>query len=118
MFPCHSEKGLQTWPGCFGGLRALGASPLLSGLSFAFSCEVEQWDSDEPIPSEDLERGVAGAHGLLCLLSDRIDKKLLDTAGVCAGQAWGGFQGCLGLVRHISLLLLGPKQVFCDHSEL
>ncbi|EPY78662.1 glyoxylate reductase/hydroxypyruvate reductase [Camelus ferus] len=45
------------------------------------SCEVEQWDSDEPIPSKDLERGVAGAHGLLCLLSDRIDKKLLDAAG-------------------------------------
>uniref|UniRef100_A0A8D1AMX1 Glyoxylate reductase/hydroxypyruvate reductase n=2 Tax=Sus scrofa TaxID=9823 RepID=A0A8D1AMX1_PIG len=50
-------------------------------LARAADCEVEQWDSDEPIPSEDLERGVAGAHGLLCLLSDRIDKKLLDTAG-------------------------------------
>uniref|UniRef100_A0A8D1ZWM9 Glyoxylate reductase/hydroxypyruvate reductase n=1 Tax=Sus scrofa TaxID=9823 RepID=A0A8D1ZWM9_PIG len=50
-------------------------------LARAVDCEVEQWDSDEPIPSEDLERGVAGAHGLLCLLSDRIDKKLLDTAG-------------------------------------
>nr|XP_020740466.1 glyoxylate reductase/hydroxypyruvate reductase isoform X1 [Odocoileus virginianus texanus]XP_020740467.1 glyoxylate reductase/hydroxypyruvate reductase isoform X2 [Odocoileus virginianus texanus] len=52
-----------------------------AALSRAADCEVEQWDSDEPIPREDLEQGVAGAHGLLCLLSDRIDKKLLDAAG-------------------------------------
>ncbi|XP_060156727.1 glyoxylate reductase/hydroxypyruvate reductase isoform X2 [Globicephala melas] len=52
-----------------------------AALARAADCEVEQWDSDEPIPSKDLERGVAGAHGLLCLLSDRIDKKLLDAAG-------------------------------------
>ncbi|XP_023400893.2 glyoxylate reductase/hydroxypyruvate reductase isoform X1 [Loxodonta africana] len=45
------------------------------------TCEVEQWDSDEPIPDEELERGIAGADGLLCLLSDRVDKRLLDAAG-------------------------------------
>uniref|UniRef100_A0A2R8MJX5 Glyoxylate reductase/hydroxypyruvate reductase n=3 Tax=Callithrix jacchus TaxID=9483 RepID=A0A2R8MJX5_CALJA len=50
-------------------------------LARAADCEVEQWDSDEPIPNEGLERGVAGAHGLLCLLSDRVDKRLLDVAG-------------------------------------
>eukprot|EP00074_Homo_sapiens_P106924 XP_024303485.1 glyoxylate reductase/hydroxypyruvate reductase isoform X2 [Homo sapiens] len=44
-------------------------------------CEVEQWDSDEPIPAKELERGVAGAHGLLCLLSDHVDKRILDAAG-------------------------------------
>ncbi|XP_017709047.1 PREDICTED: glyoxylate reductase/hydroxypyruvate reductase isoform X2 [Rhinopithecus bieti] len=44
-------------------------------------CEVEQWDSDEPIPVKELERGVAGAHGLLCLLSDLVDKRILDAAG-------------------------------------
>ena len=44
--------------------------------------------------------------------SDRIDKKLLDAAGVCAVQAWAGFLGCLGL------LLLVHKQVFSDFSEL
>ncbi|XP_011931308.1 PREDICTED: glyoxylate reductase/hydroxypyruvate reductase isoform X7 [Cercocebus atys] len=43
-------------------------------------CEVEQWDSDEPIPVKELARGVAGAHGLLCLLSDRVDKRILDAA--------------------------------------
>lgn len=52
-----------------------------AALAQAADCEVEQWDSDEPIPSKELERGVAGAHGLLCLLSDRVDKKVLDAAG-------------------------------------
>ncbi|XP_062938448.1 glyoxylate reductase/hydroxypyruvate reductase [Cynocephalus volans] len=52
-----------------------------AALARAADCEVEQWDSDEPIPSEELERGLAGAHGLLCLLSDRVDKRLLDAAG-------------------------------------
>ncbi|GAB5579920.1 probable 2-ketogluconate reductase isoform X2 [Prionailurus iriomotensis] len=46
----------------------------------AKSCQVEHWDSDEPIPDKELERGVAGAHGLLCLLTDRVDKRLLDAA--------------------------------------
>uniref|UniRef100_A0A8C0XE20 Glyoxylate reductase/hydroxypyruvate reductase n=1 Tax=Castor canadensis TaxID=51338 RepID=A0A8C0XE20_CASCN len=52
-----------------------------AALAQAADCEVEQWDSDEPIPSKELERGVAGAHGLLCLLSDSVDKRLLDIAG-------------------------------------
>ncbi|DAA26797.1 glyoxylate reductase/hydroxypyruvate reductase [Bos taurus] len=52
-----------------------------AALARAADCEVEQWDSDEPIPREDLEQRMAGAQGLLCLLSDRIDKKLLDAAG-------------------------------------
>ncbi|XP_004874634.1 glyoxylate reductase/hydroxypyruvate reductase isoform X4 [Heterocephalus glaber] len=42
---------------------------------------MELWDSDEPIPSKELEQRVAGAYGLLCLLSDRVDKKILDAAG-------------------------------------
>uniref|UniRef100_A0A2K6TU76 Glyoxylate reductase/hydroxypyruvate reductase n=1 Tax=Saimiri boliviensis boliviensis TaxID=39432 RepID=A0A2K6TU76_SAIBB len=52
-----------------------------AALAQAADCEVEQWDSDEPIPDKELERGVVGAHGLLCLLSDRVDKRLLDVAG-------------------------------------
>ncbi|XP_074186827.1 glyoxylate reductase/hydroxypyruvate reductase [Rhinolophus sinicus] len=52
-----------------------------AALAQAPDCEVEQWDSDEPIPNKELERGVAGAHGLLCLLSERVDEKLLNTAG-------------------------------------
>uniref|UniRef100_A0A8C5LXV3 Glyoxylate reductase/hydroxypyruvate reductase n=1 Tax=Leptobrachium leishanense TaxID=445787 RepID=A0A8C5LXV3_9ANUR len=51
---------------------------LLSQVDF---CSVEQWDSDEPIPRNELHKGVAGAHGILCLLSDKIDQELLDTAG-------------------------------------
>ncbi|KAF5917782.1 hypothetical protein HPG69_013619 [Diceros bicornis minor] len=52
-----------------------------AALARAADCEVEEWDSDEPIPDKELERGMTGAHGLLCLLSDRVDKRLLDAAG-------------------------------------
>ncbi|XP_070375271.1 glyoxylate reductase/hydroxypyruvate reductase isoform X1 [Equus asinus] len=52
-----------------------------AALARAADCEVEEWDSDEPIPNQELERGVTGAHGLLCLLSDRVDKRLLEAAG-------------------------------------
>ncbi|XP_040337646.1 glyoxylate reductase/hydroxypyruvate reductase [Herpailurus yagouaroundi] len=52
-----------------------------AALARAADCQVEHWDSDEPIPDKELERGVAGAHGLLCLLTDRVDKRLLDAAG-------------------------------------
>ncbi|XP_069818289.1 glyoxylate reductase/hydroxypyruvate reductase isoform X1 [Dendropsophus ebraccatus] len=50
-------------------------------LALAENCTVQQWDSDDPVPREELLKGVAGAHGLLCLLSDKIDKEVLDTAG-------------------------------------
>ncbi|XP_005004162.2 glyoxylate reductase/hydroxypyruvate reductase isoform X1 [Cavia porcellus] len=50
-------------------------------LAQAADCEVELWDSDEPISRKELEHRVAGAHGLLCFLSDRVDKKVLDAAG-------------------------------------
>ncbi|XP_020516926.2 glyoxylate reductase/hydroxypyruvate reductase [Labrus bergylta] len=44
-------------------------------------CEVSMWDSDEPVPRTELLKGVQGAHGLLCMLSDKIDAELLDAAG-------------------------------------
>ncbi|KAI3351775.1 hypothetical protein L3Q82_020605 [Scortum barcoo] len=50
-------------------------------LSAAGVCEVSLWDSDEPVPRAELLRGVQGAHGLLCLLSDKIDAEVLDAAG-------------------------------------
>ncbi|XP_024139992.1 glyoxylate reductase/hydroxypyruvate reductase [Oryzias melastigma] len=50
-------------------------------LAAAEGCEVSQWDSDEPVPRSELLKGVEGAHGLLCLLSDKIDKEVLDAAG-------------------------------------
>lgn len=39
------------------------------------------WDSDEPIPRKELLQRVQGAHGLLCLLSDKVDVEVLDAAG-------------------------------------
>uniref|UniRef100_A0A674BVG0 Glyoxylate reductase/hydroxypyruvate reductase n=1 Tax=Salmo trutta TaxID=8032 RepID=A0A674BVG0_SALTR len=49
-------------------------------LSQAGVCKVSLWDSDEPVPRAELLKGVAGAHGLLCLLSDKIDTEVLDAA--------------------------------------
>lgn len=46
-------------------------------------CRVQQWDSEEPVPRAELLAGVAGKHGLLCLLSDRIDREVLEAAGGC-----------------------------------
>uniref|UniRef100_A0A8C9W6J4 Glyoxylate reductase/hydroxypyruvate reductase n=1 Tax=Scleropages formosus TaxID=113540 RepID=A0A8C9W6J4_SCLFO len=54
------------------GMRVLNQSGL---------CKVSLWDSDEPIPRTDLLQGVSGAHGILCLLSDRIDAEVINAAG-------------------------------------
>lgn len=43
--------------------------------------KVEQWDSDEPVSRSDLLKGVQGADGLLCLLTDKIDEEVLEAAG-------------------------------------
>ncbi|XP_052006332.1 glyoxylate reductase/hydroxypyruvate reductase [Xyrauchen texanus] len=50
-------------------------------LQIAGMCNLSVWDSDEPVPQAELLKGVTGAHGLLCLLSDRIDAEVLDAAG-------------------------------------
>ncbi|CAN9514964.1 unnamed protein product [Ophioblennius macclurei] len=50
-------------------------------LSATGVCEVSQWDSDEPVPRAELLKGVQGAHGLMCMLSDKIDAEVLDAAG-------------------------------------
>ncbi|XP_051514673.1 glyoxylate reductase/hydroxypyruvate reductase-like isoform X1 [Myxocyprinus asiaticus] len=50
-------------------------------LQEAGMCNLSVWDSDEPVPRAELLKGVAGAHGLLCLLSDHIDAEVLDAAG-------------------------------------
>uniref|UniRef100_A0A8C1UC46 Glyoxylate reductase/hydroxypyruvate reductase n=1 Tax=Cyprinus carpio TaxID=7962 RepID=A0A8C1UC46_CYPCA len=44
-------------------------------------CNLSVWDSDEPVPLAELLKGVADAHGLLCLLSDKIDAEVLNAAG-------------------------------------
>ncbi|NP_001082496.1 glyoxylate reductase/hydroxypyruvate reductase, gene 2 L homeolog [Xenopus laevis] len=43
--------------------------------------DVQQWDSDDVIPKEELLKGIEGADGLLCLLTDTIDKEVVDAAG-------------------------------------
>ena len=43
--------------------------------------DVQQWDSDEPIPRATLLEWVAGVEGLYCLLTERIDEELLEAAG-------------------------------------
>ncbi|XP_072137956.1 glyoxylate reductase/hydroxypyruvate reductase-like isoform X3 [Mobula birostris] len=51
------------------------------GSIYRKSCDIKQWDSDEPVPRSELFKQVAGVHGLYCLLTDKIDKELLDAAG-------------------------------------
>ena len=45
-------------------------------------CVVTQWDSDAPIPKKELVEGIRGCDALFCLLTDRIDKEVLDSAGI------------------------------------
>lgn len=44
-------------------------------------CEVQYWDSDDPIPRQTLLEWVRGASGLYCLLTEQVDDELLDAAG-------------------------------------
>ncbi|XP_072373092.1 glyoxylate reductase/hydroxypyruvate reductase-like isoform X2 [Scyliorhinus torazame] len=55
------------------------AGAVARGLSG--SCDVKHWDSDDPVPRTELLKGVAGIDGLYCLLTEKIDKELLDAAG-------------------------------------
>lgn len=45
-------------------------------------CEVKFWDSDDAIPKDELIKNVAGVDALLCMLTDDIDAKVLDAAGL------------------------------------
>ncbi|XP_078731644.1 glyoxylate reductase/hydroxypyruvate reductase isoform X1 [Lampetra fluviatilis] len=53
----------------------------VGALEASGECEVQQWDSDDQIPQEELLRRVPGVHGLYCLLTDRVDAAVLDAAG-------------------------------------
>ena len=54
-----------------------------SGLELlAARCEVTQWDSDDPVPLDQLVRNVKGVDALFCLLTDAINKEVLDAAGI------------------------------------
>ncbi|XP_078366111.1 glyoxylate reductase/hydroxypyruvate reductase-like [Oculina patagonica] len=45
------------------------------------SCDLDYWDSEDPIPRDELLKRVAGLDGLYCLLTEKIDSELLDAAG-------------------------------------
>lgn len=45
------------------------------------SCDLDHWDSDDPIPRGELLNRVSGVDGLYCLLTEKIDAELLDAAG-------------------------------------
>ena len=47
----------------------------------AAECDVTQWDHDDPVPREELLHNVQGKDALFCLLTDKIDKAVLDAAG-------------------------------------
>jgi lactate dehydrogenase-like 2-hydroxyacid dehydrogenase len=42
--------------------------------------DLDIWDFDEPIPREELLKRITDVDGLLCLLTDKIDKEILDSA--------------------------------------
>lgn len=44
-------------------------------------CELEVWPGENPPSFQSLCEKVSGIHGLLCLLTDRVDKRVLDAAG-------------------------------------
>jgi hypothetical protein len=43
--------------------------------------EISQWNSDAPVPQDELIRNVAGKDALFCLLTDKIDKNVIQAAG-------------------------------------
>ncbi len=43
--------------------------------------QIRHWDSDDPMPRDALLEQVRGVSGLLCLLTDRVDRELLEAAG-------------------------------------
>jgi glyoxylate reductase len=50
-------------------------------------CEVILNEEDRPLTREELLRGVAGVDGVLCLLTDRIDGEVMETARAAKGFA-------------------------------
>uniref|UniRef100_A0AAR2KJ81 Glyoxylate reductase/hydroxypyruvate reductase n=1 Tax=Pygocentrus nattereri TaxID=42514 RepID=A0AAR2KJ81_PYGNA len=53
---------------------------LCSSLFF-LRVQFELWDSDDPIPRQELLKKVKGCDGLLCVLTEKIDAEVLNAAG-------------------------------------
>ena len=52
------------------------------------SLDLDIWDTEDPIPRVELLKRVAGIDGLYCLLTEKIDSQLLDTAGEAVRSLW------------------------------
>ena len=57
-----------------------------------YSLDLDIWDTEDPIPREELLKRVAGIDGLYCLLTEKIDSQLLDTAGESVMCLWKTYQ--------------------------
>lgn len=71
------------------------------------TCEIDQWNEDDVIPRLMLEQKSVGKDGILCLLTDKIDRDLLQKSGdqlkVVSTMSVG--------VDHISLSDCGLKNI-------
>ncbi len=45
------------------------------------SCNVRLWEEDRPIPHDKLCALAQGAHGIVCVLTDQVDKAVMEAAG-------------------------------------
>jgi lactate dehydrogenase-like 2-hydroxyacid dehydrogenase len=52
------------------------------GIDLLADYDVKIWESDEAIPREELIKNIAGVDALFCMLTDIIDKDVLDAAGL------------------------------------
>ncbi|KAG7458829.1 hypothetical protein MATL_G00224730 [Megalops atlanticus] len=50
-------------------------------LSQSGEVQYELWDSDNPVPRQELLKRVRGVDGLVCVLTEKIDAEVLDAAG-------------------------------------
>lgn len=81
--------------------------------------ELIQWPKDSSMPRETLLKDIKGAEGLICMLSDKIDKQVFDAAGKYVMQL------CKKVIVQTLLLFLGPQlqvvstmSVGYDHIDL
>ncbi|XP_057322676.1 glyoxylate reductase/hydroxypyruvate reductase-like [Microplitis mediator] len=45
------------------------------------NCDLVEWKKTTPIPRADLQSMIAGVDGVFCLLTDKIDKQIIESAG-------------------------------------
>lgn len=45
------------------------------------TCDVTTWTEEVPVPREELLKNIKGKDGLFCILTDKVDREILDSAG-------------------------------------